>query len=1151
MNILGQPFAPWVTKQIETRQQSLGYVDYDANDLLYQNNKTPWIRLASSVDIMAVEGNDGVLEQFEKMGVPRNAMIGGKAAKNFILQGGAVGVDDNGNIITYQGLNTTDEFYKGAYGWGETTERGFVPLPGILDANLIYQSNGALAKATINMKCFSRNQLALMDALYMRPGYNCLLEFGWSSWLHNETKKVTTFNQFQSPALEHLLLKDQTAEGTNPSNFEIPFLIQQERIKTYGNYEGVFGKITNFNWTFNPDGSYSCQTILTGMGGVIESLKINGASYTKEEMKNLKAYKKLEATVDDVTSLDEADDYSDKKVMDDLRSITELTNKLVKIKESYKKVGAMGSLKGNTNPKFMTKSLEGFADPQDNFKKKKLTIKNALIGIANITSDKEDASNPQLFLSFGYFLALIQNEFLIYNEKGDPYFTFDMDFNNLPEDDNYILNLPGQFSANPNICWTPYTGLPIFKDQKSYTFFTTTIPPSVEFNMGETAMGKAFEKINKDFLVDSGESQFLGRLAYVYLNYDYIIDCIEKTDRNKDDNSMALLPFLKSILSGICKSRGGLNSIAIHEDINTNTIKFIEEVPQNWKNEIPPKSEADRFCKINTFGVKNKVEGSIVRKIELNGTISSDFANMITIGAQSNGNKVNENSVAFSKFNKGLIDRTFKEKFTDKDEVTSTVPPDKKELDTLKSIWNDQMNKQPYTDANGAISLWNQLFNDGKWNIGNVTTIQNSNITFVSLLQGRLASNNQITSPSFLPFKLSLDIDGISGIKLYQKFNVDDNVLPPSYEPDSVDLQISSADHTVSSTDWITKITTQSVPRSKETVETEVQSLTGQKQSTVATNQENVPTVPDGTVTITSGFPLGDIYYPQVTPKTQIYIHHTAGGQNIEQEIGFWNDGTEHISTHYIANNSGLAEQLYVDEYWANHLGVKGATFKKLGLNYINLNKKSLGIELSSYGGLDVVEGGYKTIWGQVLPESSVARPVNDKGEVITYKGYAYYEKYSNAQIASLKSVVQGWMSKYNIPFIYDYDVLFNPSSLSKKALKGEKGVYTHNSVRLGKQDVSPQKDLIAMLKSIATGSSSTTTFAYKSANASVSFSPQYPQVGQTVVCTIVYSESPYPITTESGEAEVRLVGSASNSVDVAKSKARLRAQGKITDKLG
>ena len=62
-------------------------------------------------------------------------------------------------------------------------------------------------------------------------------------------------------------------------------------------------------------------------------------------------------------------------------------------------------------------------------------------------------------------------------------------------------------------------------------------------------------------------------------------------------------------------------------------------------------------------------------------------------------------------------------------------------------------------------------------------------------------------------------------------------------------------------------------------------------------------------------------------------------------------------------------------------------------------------------------------------------------------------------------------MSKFNIPFHYDYDELFpnlgDPISL--KALRGEKGVYTHNSVRTGKSDVWPQKELIDMLKSIAT----------------------------------------------------------------------------------
>ena len=53
MNILGQPFSPWVTNQIKTRQTSLGNSTNLTNEnLLYQNTRSPWIRLASSVDII-------------------------------------------------------------------------------------------------------------------------------------------------------------------------------------------------------------------------------------------------------------------------------------------------------------------------------------------------------------------------------------------------------------------------------------------------------------------------------------------------------------------------------------------------------------------------------------------------------------------------------------------------------------------------------------------------------------------------------------------------------------------------------------------------------------------------------------------------------------------------------------------------------------------------------------------------------------------------------------------------------------------------------------------------------------------------------------------------------------------------------------------
>jgi len=183
MNILGSPFSEWVTEQIETRQRSLGRGSgNNTNDLLYQQTKTPWLRLASSVDLLQDEG--GGIDILKRLGdlpeIDINEIAGSGLAKNFILQGGAVSkVGDS--FRANSGLNTTNQTFNGAYGWGGTTDRGFIPMPGITDASVKYMNNGALTKTEIKIKCYSKTQLALIDALYMRPGYTLLLEFGWSS----------------------------------------------------------------------------------------------------------------------------------------------------------------------------------------------------------------------------------------------------------------------------------------------------------------------------------------------------------------------------------------------------------------------------------------------------------------------------------------------------------------------------------------------------------------------------------------------------------------------------------------------------------------------------------------------------------------------------------------------------------------------------------------------------------------------------------------------------------------------------------------------------------------------------------------------------------------------------------------------------------
>ena len=268
MPLLGQPFKDYVREQVDVRQSSLGkYSNISTSDLKYYTTKTPWIRLASGVNISETEtSSNSVLSKIlsSNSSISRNQIVGDNLAKNLILQGGVTS-DEKLN----SGLNKQNNgLFNGAYGWGGIKERGFVPMPGITNADVQYLNNGALTKTTINIRCFSKQQFQLIDVLYLRPGYTLLLEFGHSVYLDN-SGKLKSFDTFSTQPLRTLL------NPGSKNQFDIYREIEQTRVDRSGNYDAVYGKISNFNWQFNPDGSYDCQVMLTGMGDVIESLNVN------------------------------------------------------------------------------------------------------------------------------------------------------------------------------------------------------------------------------------------------------------------------------------------------------------------------------------------------------------------------------------------------------------------------------------------------------------------------------------------------------------------------------------------------------------------------------------------------------------------------------------------------------------------------------------------------------------------------------------------------------------------------------------------------------------------------------------------------------------------------------------------------------------
>ena len=119
-NLIGNPFRSFVTKQINSRQKVLSTTFRDDNFLKYVS-KTPWLRMASSIDITD-------REKAAQLGL----QLGSEASQQFVLQGGTI------------------------------------------------------RKAKVDFTCTNLQQFEIINTLYMRPGYDVLIEWGHSVYLNDE-----------------------------------------------------------------------------------------------------------------------------------------------------------------------------------------------------------------------------------------------------------------------------------------------------------------------------------------------------------------------------------------------------------------------------------------------------------------------------------------------------------------------------------------------------------------------------------------------------------------------------------------------------------------------------------------------------------------------------------------------------------------------------------------------------------------------------------------------------------------------------------------------------------------------------------------------------------------------------------------------------
>ena len=406
---------------------------------------------------------------------------------------------------------------------------------------------------------------------------------------------------------------------------------------------------------------------------------------------------------------------------------------------------------------------------------------------------KEDAcfikSEPtQYYLRFGALLQYLKSNVIPRINTEDP------DHSNKPPMfnvsyqpyKNFMYVLPNSISLDPRVCIVRNDN---FRKTAGDVEVFKNLQPFRATDYGNIA------EPNKAYIMN------------IYLNFNFIIESLNSNTDERGD--ISVFEFLKVICDGLNKSLGGINNLEPIINEETNTLEIIETTPipgVNNTNTPPYTLQLYGYNKIGNGYISN-----FVRKVDLKTAITPEYATMITVGATAGGYVKGTEATAFSRWNEGLTDR-FKEKF---------LPAN---ANSLEEGGEDE-----------ALTNYAQQFLSPEKIIkcygfsGTVPTDAASPIKGLKLSEDAISSNLSVVTEyykwliasqknqqggtiGFIPFKLSFTMNGLSGIKIYNKLHVDTRFLPKAYGS-TVDLIVTGVSHKLQNNDWETDIEATLIPQ--------------------------------------------------------------------------------------------------------------------------------------------------------------------------------------------------------------------------------------------------------------------------------------------------------------------------------------------------
>jgi hypothetical protein len=792
MNIIGEGLAPYVKNQIQTRQKIYGSLNRTSEQLLYLDNRSGFVRAISGVNIGPT---------FNPAGDDLKAIIknygGDKLAKNFILFGGTT----NESKVLKAGIPTellgTNYINNLAYGFGGL-EFGIRPMPGIISMTNKSEGMGSLETTTLRIKAWNRLQLEIIDLMYMRLGYGILVEWGNSNYYNND-------NVYQPDNLNSLSSEFLAGKYNVQGLLDA---IEKKKKASSGNYDAVYGKVVNFNWTFVDDGSYDITVILRSVGDVVEAFQTAVFNYdgdsvdtdelTPEEFRRIATFNaQRDQEANDLASgdltLPQAQQVTRFKFSKDENGNVQVTdtNQPPPIDDA-KNSHIINRLFYNVRQKFTN------GDPNIISNKAYQTAKLQPSGDSTVTyleqifqgnNTEGQTESKQYYIRLGSLLSFFEQKILPKYKQGEnstPILNIDYTL-----DTNLAYTTPVQVSSNPKIC-VVNVNVPSSDGTSQFLF----APQGEKY---QTTIAKTL----------------VGQIMNIYVNFEHIVNIIDGNGDPK--NQTTLIKFFEVLCNDLSVALGSINTFRPFIDKTTNTLKIIDEAKIPNKNSIlkalkKPSPVSDPEIKIYGYDFpQNIIETNLagfVREFKLTTQIPPGFAEIITIGAQSAGAVVGEDATALSRLNRGLEDRI-------KPAVVNAIDPNKSTSkiealnDKFKFATEDfyefiaKIGIDPNNPPGDNPQKRPLLIDEQLYSYTNLAS------TFYKYIESKASIEQGSASGTigFIPVGVGLTLDGISGLKIYNAIKVDTRYLPSNY-PDTMEFIITGLSHTVENNVWTTELQT-------------------------------------------------------------------------------------------------------------------------------------------------------------------------------------------------------------------------------------------------------------------------------------------------------------------------------------------------------